>query len=252
MIKIRNTENCGLLIQIDKTKVLIDAMNGICPDFSTISSEDANAIYDGTGDFSNIDCMLFTHCHLDHYDRKKVLRCMESNNVKRILIPDKEEYEALSAAALSGGSKVLLYKLDMEFGKRHVLSIPKMKIICFRTRHSGKQYYDISHYSYFILANEKGIYISGDCDFTDYYQSDIVEGVQVFAGFFNPYYLSSRQGRNFLYHSHIQRIYIYHIPRECDDSGGIRSLAMRSLRQYGNLITECKLLLSCGEWIEEF
>jgi len=63
--------NCGLLIKTDRISILIDGFNRETNNFTGIPEHAYKDTIEHMGVFKNIDLMLFTHKHDDHYDKEK-------------------------------------------------------------------------------------------------------------------------------------------------------------------------------------
>ena len=88
-ISITFTSNTGLLMQYGDTKVLFDSLYGKSGHrFSPLPQVLEQEIMEGAGDFSEIDYLVFSHNHADHFSAKYLKAYLQQNTVKGIFLPE--------------------------------------------------------------------------------------------------------------------------------------------------------------------
>lgn len=72
-LKITYIANAGLLISFSERTILIDGIHLFKPfGFSPVPEKVLNNIIKGEGLYKDMDYILFTHYHNDHFNEKKV------------------------------------------------------------------------------------------------------------------------------------------------------------------------------------
>ena len=81
--------NAGVLIETNNTKILIDGIHYTKAfEWSSIDENLMHQIIYTNKDFQNINLLLFSHQHCDHFDKEKTLEYLEYNDVKKIIMCD--------------------------------------------------------------------------------------------------------------------------------------------------------------------
>ncbi len=236
--------NCGLLIKSQKAKILIDGiyklqtmtytkLKAYQPDdlFSSVSDEVMERILGRTAEFEKLDCLMFTHCHKDHFNAVKTLEYLRKNKTGHIFLPgdDPESAMVKKQAEISG---VNCIDMDLPLGFKKEQIIKDIRVRYFKTQHYGKDFAQVPHYCFLIESGGKTLYVSGDADFMDGYQQKMLKGETVSAGFFNPLYFNHKEGRGLLCDIHAQKVMMYHVPFEKDDRYGFRKVSLRNIERY--------------------
>jgi L-ascorbate metabolism protein UlaG (beta-lactamase superfamily) len=72
--------NDGFLIEAAGKKILIDALfNSATTQYDAPSAETMQAMTRGEGPFTNLDLILVTHSHADHFDPDRVIACLQKH-----------------------------------------------------------------------------------------------------------------------------------------------------------------------------
>ena len=218
-MKIFYLGNCGLLVTAADAKVCIDAPYGAGEGFAALPQAVWEQMRAGVGAFAGIGLLCFTHAHPDHCDRRLLGEYLRMHRAQAVLPEHAREDEyAVGAMAVA--------RLD--------------------TRHSGAAYADVPHCSYLVRAGGKAVYVSGDADFNREEQAEALEGVQVDAGFFNPYHLTARHGRELLRRVHPRQVYIYHAAPA--DANGVMAHARRCWQRERETLPPCAFLVNQPGW----
>jgi L-ascorbate metabolism protein UlaG (beta-lactamase superfamily) len=247
-IKIIVVANCGLLVVSPEAKVLIDGIYqlGILDKaehlFSSISEEVMDQIINGQGEFGNIDCLLFTHCHYDHFSGVKTGECIGENNISSILLPEDESPEviALKDQGAKSGTEFVTMASPLGIVKEYI--IEDISIKYFKSLHCGKNLSQVKHYCFLLTINDKKIYISGDADFTNNYQKDMLRDEVISLAFFNPLSFNHKSGHNLINNLNPEKAIMYHVPFEKDDRKGFRRVSGKSINRFSESLPPCKII----------
>lgn len=230
-----------MLIISNRVKLLID---GIFGDnlFNTIDEEVEKQIISSNGIFHGINCLLFTHCHEDHFNGLKVKQYMENNQKAKLIIP---------IDALVSKEFQVMYQLfkDRIFIIDHTLEIQifkinKTKVYFYKTKHLDQQIIECeNHYSIVIDDKVNRIFVAGDLEMNDKEVAKLFRNNSFDASFFNPTVLSQKNWlQNFRAVNSLKK-FIYHIPSEKNDRFYYRKMAIYHFNLLKNKIVNCELLL---------
>lgn len=228
--------NAGVLIEFQGTKLLID---GIYADeghsFSCIPSVYWDEMKRGKGLLADVDYLLFTHEHADHFSPERVMEYLDYQNPKAIFMPKKGSSALEKLQFQAEDRNIPCTLLQESFCKRAVFMPEKeIKIIALATKHLDRRYKNVSHFCYLIQLGSKNILITGDVDFKSEQMTEL-QDIYLDAVLLNPLTNHSREGKDFL-RKHIQarKKIIYHIPFEGEDSTQIRILVEKGLCKKNN------------------
>lgn len=219
-IIINNLANCGLFIEYEETRILVDALNRPYSCFSAVDAQAQEDIIAGRGIYQDLTAMLFTHCHPDHCDLAQAERFWHAHPDVPLFLPDRD---------YGPGGEMTLGDATLRFRKM---------------RHSGEEYQDVRLYVFHITLDHKSIYIASDADWSTDEQLVFAEDLPIDAAFFNPFYISTSRGRSLISHLNPWHTYIYHLPQEQDDDCNMRAVARTSMRKHANELSDCTLLLN--------
>lgn len=171
--------NCGFLLKIGNKKVLVDALFG---DFEsdwcvTPPSKIIEKMETSTEPFDQIDVILISHAHVDHFNKEIVLKHLVSNEAGILICPKQvrmelendNRYEKLSARV-----KEITPEKNMS---SQSLEIKGMKIKVWRLTHSAyhirnaetKQIYNkhekVQNLGFTIEIDHKKVFHGGDWEY---------------------------------------------------------------------------------------
>lgn len=224
--------NAGILLEFRGTRLLIDGIydeRGHC--FSNLSAEQWEGLKAGTGEFSGIDYLLFTHEHGDHFSPERVMEYLDHQKPKALFLPG-EGSAALHALQEKAERLQIPCALLEEKVCRNTVFKPE-EGICIKAvpaRHLDKIYWEVPHFCYLLELGGKRLFFTADADFT-YETFPILKGVLLDAVFMNPLMRHSKEGGRLFSEGMLQTklSVVYHIPFAGDDAMQIRSIAEREM-----------------------
>ena len=222
MIKIFHTVNAGLYIDSGQTALLIDGIHeGPSVGLSAMPEGLGEQILEGDGMFSRLDGLLFTHLHVDPYDKEKVGRLLKRRPETALWGP---------GLACQGVQEYQAVPGDCSF------RIGEFRIAAYITVHSADVFKDDPHRSFLIENEETGenVFISGDALFSPDLADTIKEntdGRSIGAAFINVFHLIEEPSREFLLRLAPERLFLYHYPDPEDDTFHYLSMIRTTLRR---------------------
>lgn len=224
-IKITQVVNAGILIEALNKKILIDGIhNTKIADWSTIDNELMNHMIYGTGKYNNINYLLFSHQHSDHFSKEKTYEYIYNNTVEKLIITDFID-KALER-------KNLLVELKTNYFEVGTIELCNINIKYFRTRHLEEKKYGISHYSFIISIGNINILYIGDADFS---KDELIEPLKNYKinTIIAPFLIiNSTPGRVFVKKVDPDLLILNHLPNKDDDKYNFRSFVEKDIKKY--------------------
>lgn len=222
--------NAAVMLEFRGTKLLIDGIydeRGHC--FSNLSVEQWGNMKKGKEVFSNIDYLLFTHEHGDHFSPDRVMQYLDYQRPKAIFMPKNGAMSLNTLQKKAEDLKIPCALLDKDFCRKTVFKPEEdIRIKVFHTRHLDKIYWEVPHFCYLLELGEKKILFTSDVDF-NYEDFAELKNTVLDAVFINPLFNKSKEGRKLFSDGVLQAKMkvVYHIPFAGDDRMHIRKIVER-------------------------
>lgn len=188
-MKLRLLCNAGLAIEYHENTLFVDLPNGEYHPFSTLQDETWEAICAKRKPYENVAGFFFTHCHLDHYDKKRLDVYLERYHDTPYFAPTNE---SLCGELQMGEFKIEYYRIDhapIPHSPPHIVSM--------------------------ITVGEKMIYISADAELNVSKHRFFINNRRADVAFWTPMYMSRADTRKLMEET-AQQNYIYHMPSRTD------------------------------------
>ncbi len=208
MVKTRifHTVNAGLYIQSPGARLLIDGLHqgkaeGCSPMLEALRAQAA----EGTGFFFDLDGLLFTHLHGDHFDAALTAYVLGLPCTPQLLGADFDPESG---------------RFSLEAASVRALRFRDMQITLLPSVHEGAMFAALPHNSLLLNTPDARLFIAGDAVLDAGLCSQVLacSGGQPFqALFINPMQLLSDCGKAFLRAVPAAHIFVYHIPFPEDD-----------------------------------
>ena len=130
--------NAGALVASGESKVLIDGLfDKPNPEYRAPAPEILDKMMKGAAPFDDVDLVIVTHNHPDHFDAGVALRYLEARP-ESVLVAPSDAVEAMRRAAADWtklGRRVVA--LDIKVGEQTKRDVAGIPVTAFRTLHSG-------------------------------------------------------------------------------------------------------------------
>lgn len=157
--------NCGFLLEMDGSKIVIDGLfkrgHNHYPTPDTLTQK---LLVSNLPPFDDLDLILVSHTHEDHFDKDMVLECLLSNPSVKLLCPEQvldslreneSEYKRLK-------SQIIECTPDAYTSQE--VKVGNMEVIVCRLAHPGEKYRDTQNNAYLVSKNGKTVFHSSDID----------------------------------------------------------------------------------------
>ncbi|KUO60446.1 MAG: hypothetical protein APF84_06195 [Gracilibacter sp. BRH_c7a] len=141
--------NAGVLLSFDGKKILIDALcDSRLPIYKNTSADICNKIIKGIAPYDNIDLMLITHNHGDHFDAKMIGRFLEQNYDTLVISTDRVVSELRSCIFDPKDPRLIEVNPQLYCAER--IRIKGIDIQAISMAHDGKEYSDVKNLAFLI------------------------------------------------------------------------------------------------------
>lgn len=210
MLTITSTANAGLLIETGSVRLLVDGIRRApFPPFLPTPPDILAEMLTGpeTSRWRNIDFLLFTHLHPDHFDADAVQAYLAANRVREMIAPQ-------APFAAQGAAKITAFPLANGAARDFSLG-GEITLRAIGTAHAGEQFAAIRNHAYALDCAGTRVLIAGDGGYeADWY----LPAGRVNAIFVNPLFLNSRAMPALIERLAPETVYVYHLTRDGEDS----------------------------------
>jgi len=220
--------NTAVLVVHKGVRILLDGLyKDLGKNFTDLPEWAWKQMKQGKGELANVDYLLFSHSHYDHYYSPYFFEYMEKNEIKGLFLPPVDDTSGLAEAEAEYASKLL--RLDENF---EVVLDDEVTMKNFTVRHIDKQFYDIPNQC--IRLDVAGTKLTFFSD-ADYHEEAFLEAkdFQCDIAFVTPIFYNSSKGRRILRDIlGVRKVVIYHLPSPDDDRFLYYKMAERDAQKY--------------------
>ena len=219
--------NAGVVVVHKGVRILLDGLyKDLGKNFTDLPEWAWKLMKKGKGELANVDYLLFSHSHYDHYYSPYFNEYMAANEVKGICFPPIDETTGLPEAVAEYTDKVI----HLDKNNEAILD-QGIELKVFTTRHVDKQYYDVPNQCF--RLNLSGIKLAFLSD-VDYYEEAFAEeDFTADIAFVTPIFYNHPKGRRILRDiMKVKETIIYHLPSPEDDRFMYFKMAQRDVEKY--------------------
>lgn len=222
--------NSAVLIHCGEEKILVDGIFGKTAYFSSLPADIKKACFGMGEKYRDIDYLLFTHRHEDHFYSGMVNAYVRNNRVRIVAVPEKssdpgsmmEDREGIACAQAGG--------ILCEIEDRQETIVPgasgNVSLRAVRCRHlDPASFGNIRHYAFLIEGYGKKLLIAADADASEQNAEAFSSIKEPDAVLVTPLFFLNPAGRAILRKMQPKQTLIYHLPYQKDDITGVRELA---------------------------
>ncbi len=159
--KITYVCNTGILAQYQGKKILIDGLcDSVTPIYKNPTDEAVHQIIKGISPFDDINMMLFTHHHTDHFEANSTAAALKNN--PNIAIISTSKTISMLAPLVSNYDKEKMVALVPALHASEYVNIQGIDIRAISLTHDGKGHENVQNLAYLIQIEDKKILHVGD------------------------------------------------------------------------------------------
>jgi L-ascorbate metabolism protein UlaG (beta-lactamase superfamily) len=226
--------NAGILINTGSIRLLVDGLySDTGHTFSAIPPEVESRLFEG--ELGQVQYLLFTHLHPDHFDMYKTIEFTDTNKVRGVLLPRVDSMDAEMKVLILAlrDNKTHALPLALKRGEqRYVAAGIDTEIVAFGTSHIGMQYRNVLNVCYLVKAGGKTLLITGDSDFDAADFVPVLDSGSIDAAIVNPLFMQVKQGAELMRRLSVDSVILCHIPFTGEDPNNLRGMALRQVKRY--------------------
>lgn len=254
MTKIRLTyiANDGILLSTDSVKIFIDALHTQkVPIFSSVPDNILQEMRAGNGRLNNVDYLLATHAHKDHFSQEEVGIYLGHNRVKAIFTTNKAGLLLRESTDKHLLRDVRHIVMDSAIEEMKTVEFPEVRIKYFRIEHMGPEFRDVEHFAFIVEIDGINFLHLGDSAFNKDYLTQMLQNECIDILFCNFPFVNHSLGRIVINESiRPRQIYVMHLPFAEDDQCNYRGMLKKDLEKYRETLPPMKAFYEPLEEIE--
>ncbi len=232
-IRLELIANAGVLIEYGGQRMLVDGLhhNEDLP-FDGLPPQLIGPMLSADGPLADIDYLLFTHSHPDHFSPTLTRSYMQNNRVKGLVFPgESDKAGGVLEAAEQMGIACIAPKLQNGEAQSYapeVLGTAGLVVAAFA--HMGAQYAHRQSYTLRLDCGGHGLLFTGDSQPDPIQAAQICDSMACDTMFVNPLYYIDPKGGRVIEMLAPKNLVIYHLPQGDTAYKGavMRAFAQRS------------------------
>lgn len=237
-IRITLIANAGVFIEYDGYRFLVDAIHQEKDHpFSVVRPEKLKDLIEGSGSYKDVEYILYTHCHSDHFSRRHTEAYLKNNRIEALFMPRtcRKGVDPGDDSCTDWDDRAVMLIGENGERKTHRLAVD-LAIHAFQTDHLGEEYREDVHFCYVLSLGSANLLITGDADYHREVFEKALSGMSIDAVLVNPIFFNNKKGRTII--SEVMKpreVIIYHIPFEEDDVYKIRKMTERDMKKHAQM-----------------
>jgi len=176
-ISVTYIANCGYLVEIDNKKIIIDGLFRLGHNrYPTPDTNTQKLLVSNQYPFDNIDLILVSHTHEDHFDKEMVLTCMLNNPSAKIICPQQVIDSLSKNETIYNRIRTRIIGCTPDAFTSQQIQIGDIVIYACRLAHPGERFKGTQNIAFLISIDGKSVFHSGD---TDPFQTDKYSGIKI-------------------------------------------------------------------------
>lgn len=250
LVRVTLSSNAGLILEYQGTKLLLDGIYGAKGHPFSNLGDRWEKMLSGAAPYDNIDYLLFTHEHPDHFTPAMVLAYLKARKIKGLFLPEGTGESRTRLISYITENRIPCVPLSSQTQRAAFRIAPQIQVRALSTLHLDKKFRDVPHYCYLISFGDKHVLFTADVDYTAETFS-AVGTLSLRAAFINPLFFNAlRSGRFFPGALNAKTLCVYHVPFSEDDSLRMRPVLARDLLAWPQEKPEAIVLCSAFQHIE--
>ncbi|MGE4191944.1 MAG: MBL fold metallo-hydrolase [Pseudodesulfovibrio sp.] len=191
--------NAGILVRGGGTGLLVDGIHdqGDHP-FDRVDRDTLVRMRQGDAPFQQLEYLLFTHEHPDHFTPGLVMEHLRYRRTKGLFTPDPRcgSVEAVLLARFAGELGVPQWNGSLEPGQAKTYGLGEgLGVTVIGGVHMGKAFTGVRNDSFLVSVGGSNLLFTGDADHVPEHFEKALAGVSLDAAFVNPIFYHNPEGQ---------------------------------------------------------
>lgn len=242
--------NAGVLININSKKVVIDGLNNANYQlYKGTPIEISEKIIGGIPPFDNIDVMLITHNHSDHFDMESVAKFLQKNS--DTVVVSNHDVISTIRSHISGIEETRLIGILPKYQCEERIQVKGIDIVAFSLVHDGKENAEVNNLAFLIDSSKKVLHLGDGAAIKENYEGLNLQKYKIDLLIANFPYVSVPSARKIIMdYIKPRKIAVVHLPYEERDRFGWIKAAKKSYERVKDSFVETEFLEGIGLSIE--
>lgn len=220
--------NAGILINIDDKKILIDGLcNSKVPMYKSTPAEISEKLINGVSPFDNIDIILVTHNHSDHFDANLVASFL-SQNPNTVTVSNSSVISDIKNCNFSINNDNLI-KLEPDLNCSERIKVKGVEILPISMIHEGEGMEDVNNLAFIIDYGTKVLHLGDAAPIKENFEILVFKDKKIdllIANF--PYVCIPRARKMIKNYINTENVFVVHLPHKKLDEFNLIDRTKRS------------------------
>lgn len=247
-LRVRLVANAGVVVEMGGEKILVDALFTSREEgFSAPSPNTREAILAGGPPYDGVTALIVSHDHPDHFDATLGMAFLRRHHVGSIVLPGSvaEAYPDFKKLAEERSKRLVL--LGVPQGYERTVHLGEVALTALSVPHAAPQFAGVEHYAFLLAAGGRSLLLLADSDYLPELFAGMLSARRPDTILANPLFLNKPKGRQVLLEAEPQKLLVYHLPFEGEDTLGLRKAARHDSQKYAAILPPVELLLQEGQ-----
>lgn len=220
--------NAAVVVAYKGIRILLDGLyKDLGNNFTELPDWEWKLMQQGKGDLANVDYLLFSHSHYDHYYSPYFFEYLKANEVKGFCMPPVDETPGLREAL------ELTQDKQIQFNQNNDAQLEQGIVLKhFDVRHVDAQFYGITNQCFLLTIGDTRLAFLSDGDYHEE-AFEKAKDLKVDIVFVTPIFYNNAKGRKIIRDVlEAKTIVIYHLPSIEDDRFMYYKMAERDAQKY--------------------
>lgn len=211
-VTIKLIANAGVLVEYRGCRYLVDGIHtNDYLEFNGVPETLLGQMLCGSGELADIDYLLFTHEHIDHFSAGLTQTYLQNNMVRGIVVPAQGGGRLAGLKEYAEMTGVACIAPQIEDGQSVTLSLGEATLTIAGMRHMGAQFRDVQSCSFLLDFGGKTLLFTGDSDHIPLWFESALAGKRVDVIFVNPLFYLNNAGQHIIHKLAPQDVVVYHL-----------------------------------------
>lgn len=248
--KVTYISNAGVMLECNNRKIIIDGFSSsLLPIFKSPTYQIKELMTLGVHPFENIEALLFTHNHPDHFDADMTVSYLSHNKATVVLAP--QEILVDIERKLPNLERKKLIGIKNSHNSKEAISLTGINIQTASMLHEGKEHNHVQNTVYLVEMEGKKVLHVGDAKpYEDNYvnMNFVKENIDLLIVPFP--YIALPSARNLIeQYIRPKKIAVVHLPYKELDTNGWINATMKSYKRVEAEFIETVFFQNIGDYI---
>ncbi len=244
--------NSGVCVQFKDKKVMIDGVHVKTPNpYYSTHEKTVEKMLLNKEPFHNIDLMLYTHHHTDHFDASATNEILKRNKHIQLVAPETVLTMLSAAPNYNPLLASQIRAVSIPLNKSMQMNLHDIPFEIFHLKHDGETYQGVENYAYLFEIKNKVFLHVGDAQASvSNFESTMIYEKHVDVLIVPFPFIGLSAGRKIIKQINPQRVIVTHLPNKKFDKMNWLHNTMKVYKKYQEELPPTEFLTRPGQTIE--